>query len=66
MYLVASVRLSVRPSVHLSLDNNSYLGKYYSYESDQKPYLGPQPEVCYLACLFGTLPILSRTSDFKT
>ncbi len=26
--------LSVRPSVRPSLDNNSYLGKYYSYESE--------------------------------
>ena len=29
--------LSVRLSVRLSLDNNSYLGKYYSYESETLP-----------------------------
>ncbi len=29
--------LSVRPSLCLSLDNNSYLKKYYSYESETLP-----------------------------
>ena len=29
--------LSVCPSVRLSLDINSYLGKYYSYESETLP-----------------------------
>ncbi len=29
--------LSVRPSIRLSLDNNSYLGKYHSYEFEILP-----------------------------
>ncbi len=37
MHHFLSVRLSVCLSVCLSLDNNSYLRKYYSYESETLP-----------------------------
>ena len=38
-------------------DGRSTLPPYLDTSHDPKPYLGPQPEVYYLACLFGTLPI---------
>ncbi len=38
----------------------STLPPYLVMSHDHKPYWGPQPEVCYPACLFSTLPYLQN------
>ncbi len=51
----ALMSLSVRLFVRLSLDNNSYLGKYYSYESETLPHYGALKRAYYRKNIFYTL-----------